>query len=143
MVLMQKITGVTEVVYEINWIKCKLSVIFIRQCCHSNRSNTLFIDITWWSKSYKMHCFSFILFQNVRRQFLMLKFGFFHFKRNGTHDPMFRRSNLEFSSGVSIVIIRSKFLPSRIDELRNMLWNKLRRKLMKSEIWKELINKGL
>ena len=28
----------------INWIKCKFPVILIRHCCHSKRSNTLFID---------------------------------------------------------------------------------------------------
>ena len=41
-----KKSGVTEIVYEINWIKCKFSASLIRHCCHSNGRNTVSIDLT-------------------------------------------------------------------------------------------------
>ena len=45
-VLVQKISGVTELVCEINWIQCKFSGILTRHSCHRNRRNTLSIDRT-------------------------------------------------------------------------------------------------
>ena len=57
----------------------EFSAILIRHCCHSNRRNTLSIDSTQCLESYSMHNFSFILFRNIHRQFLRLKFAFFHF----------------------------------------------------------------
>ena len=43
---MQKKSGLTEPVCEINWIKYKFSAILIRHCCHGNRRSTLSIDTT-------------------------------------------------------------------------------------------------
>ena len=72
-----KKSRLTEHIYEINWIKGKCLAILIRHCCHSNRRSTLSIDSTWYPESYSMHNFSFILFRNIHRQFVSLKFAFF------------------------------------------------------------------
>ena len=75
---MQKKSGVSELVV----INC------YHNCCHNNTLNTLFIDSTWCPKSYLIHNFSFILFRNIHRQFLMLKFAYYVFtfqKTVGNH----------------------------------------------------------
>ena len=41
-----KKSGITELVCEINRIKCKFPAILIRHCCHSNECNTLSIHST-------------------------------------------------------------------------------------------------
>ena len=64
------------------------STISWSNCYHSNRRNSLSIDNTWCLESYCMHNFSFILFRNIHRQILRLKFSFFfHFSRNRREPP--------------------------------------------------------
>ena len=41
---MQTKSGVTELVCEINWIKCKFSAILMRHCCHSNKRKQLYLS---------------------------------------------------------------------------------------------------
>ena len=52
--------GVTEFVFEINWIKCKFSPNLIRHYCHSNRRSTQSVHSAWCLDCYSMHNFSFV-----------------------------------------------------------------------------------
>ena len=45
------------------------------------------IDNSGCLESYSMHNFSFILFRSMNREFLMLKFAFYHFERNRREPP--------------------------------------------------------
>ena len=82
---MQRKLGVTEFVCEINGIKCKFSAILIRPVVITT-DVTLYL-LTVLDERYSMRNFSFVLFQNIHRQVLRLKFAFFHFSRNRRELP--------------------------------------------------------
>ena len=81
--LMQKKSGVTELVSKIDRIKCKRSAILVRHRCHRNSCNTISIGSTSRLECYSMHNFTFIPFRIIDR----LKFAFFHFPRIRREPP--------------------------------------------------------
>ena len=84
----------------------------MRHCCHSNRSNTLFIDSTWYPESYSLHNFSFILFRNIHRPFLTLKFSFFFTFQETVGNRLYKSrkiNNVNSLFGIPISCIRKNF----------------------------------